>query len=1066
MKRLEIEKQQVLYLIESDPDYRKYFFVRVKSLDWFDALKEAGYFDPATIEYDENGDAYFWDVLDYLERVSEQADKVADKAEELLKIINMLVDYSKFKRKISNYHIWWYCVKVLNNIPNDIIVEHLVPKNDTQHFEFKYWLEEWVCKDSNNDLTISDISEKLLKKFLSDERTVSLAVDIIDVITDIKRSDKNDYLTKRPGPMLKGRTFWILKSLKNQAGLIGRVCGKDTILLLANKLQIALECKRESSYAVFEIDKDVYRLEVIRKRKSALDCDEIIEYVPNLYKVRLDKYAESQLEKNDEKIDCSYLYRIDPLDVAKKEEEIEFDSHSGFISEVKNYLPSSVEWRKDAKYEKRLNNIYNGLFEDYSQVWFKSIEEGGSDHASGAAEVLTIVVRDILLSKYENDHSAGKHIVDMFLSDLYVFPIFNKLALYCIGKYWDRDNMEKFKGFIASHGRALDDSDWEVEVFDILKNHNNDFDDALIELIKKQIQNVPEYYQQHEDYRMIAQWQFNRLSPLKDNKHFKLLYDETAKKAKSTKEYAPERSAIQGGFVSHSSPLSSSEIIKKPNSELVEYLCEYKGADFWHGAFEGEPDREGLANAVQAAVKEKPDKFTADMNLFYDVPYYYAHYLMWGLREAWNDNKDLDWKVIFDFSLKYLKRPKLIEEAMADQGSDSGKGKYVWFIEDVVKLIHDGARNDERAFDPQFFPLVEDIFEIIIPLLKVDQHPQIDRDVMSDALNTTLGKVVESFISFSLRIARVEKRKPEGWGEKYDRFFEKGIEAYVWFGRYLRNTNYLDEAFTLKKIRELSSPDELGVNWQAFMGGYLKGSYVYDEFYESMRENYVKAINNQIPEDYADKRLVQHIAIWYIRGKEDLGGRDSLFRMMLEDVSTPEKKSRWLEVVSFFWSLSKKTLKEENEDEDPSQETKDKILDFWTWTAEQASFVEMKLGDQYGSFLGRLSELTILISDFNSEAEKLLSLSVPHIERHHEATFLIEYLTKYKRKDELERIGRIYLNMLDKYTPTFKKEHIQLIITSMYNTKDSKLKESADNICNIYGRRGVHFLKDIYFKFN
>lgn len=1046
------------------PVYYKYFFRKETNTKWFSALSKKGFFNPDHVEHDLKGNTLFWDVLDYIERVSEQLNNHPEMAVELMKIIDSLAGHSRNKRKINNYHIWWYCVKILNNIPNDLIVKHLVENKESPHFEFKDWLSEWISKDSSSDLIISDVSEKLLKKFLDDKRTIYLAEDIIDVITDIKRSEKKDYFTKKSEALLRWQPYWILKSLQQQAEKIGEVCGKEIIFLLADKLKLALECKQESSYAIFEVGKNIYHLEVSRKRAVSSEKEDLIEYCPDKYLCKLDKYSDEQVQENTEKSDYWYLHHNDPKETAKAEEEIKGESQTEFITELEKYLPSSIDWRKDPKYEQKLQNIYNGLFEDYSQIWFKSVEEGGTDHASRAEEVLTIVLRDVLLAKWKNDPTSGKQIIDAFLTERYPFPMFKKLALYCINKFWDTDNMNRFKQFVGSRERALDDSDWEVEVFDILKNHNGDFDKELTELIKKQIQNVPEYYQ--KEYWMAAQWQFNRLSPLKDNKEFKPLYDEAAKKAKSTKEYVPERTAIKGGFVSHSSPLTSSEILEKPNSELVEYLCKYKGADFWHGTFEGEPDREGLANTLQVVVKENPKKFTDDINLFYDVSYYYVHYLMWGLRDAWNANKKLDWEKVFAFCQKFLKRPKLIEEAMADQGSDSGKGKYIWFIEDVVGLIQSGSSKDERAFDSKYFSQVWDLFESVVPLLKADPNPQTDRDALTYALNTTLGKVVEAFIVFSLRVARSKKAKPADWGKKYERFFEKGIEAYVWFGRYLPNVNYLDETFTIEKVKELSAPGELGVNWQAFMEGYLKGSYVYDIFYDSMRPNYIKAIKNQISEDYTDKRLVQHIAIWYIREREDLGDKNSLFRMVLEDVSTSEKKSRWLEVVSFFWSLSKRTLKEDNKDEDSSKKTVDRILAFWKWTADEVSFMKEKLGDEYNPFLGRLAELTILLPELDEEAEKLLSLSAPHVERHHGATFFIEYLTKFEKKEELERIGRIYLSMLKNTTPTFRQEDIQTIVKRMYETRDSKTKEYADEICNTYGRRGTHFLKDLFFEFN
>ena len=72
-----------------------------------------------------------------------------------------------------------------------------------------------------------------------------------------------------------------------------------------------------------------------------------------------------------------------------------------------------------------------------------------------------------------------------------------------------------------------------------------------------------------------------------------------------------------------------------------------------------------------------------------------------------------------------------------------------------------------------------------MPLLKGEREPDTQRDAVTYALNTTLGRVIESFIIYSLRVARVKKKdseeQEEDWGKnKYDRFFNKGIDASIW----------------------------------------------------------------------------------------------------------------------------------------------------------------------------------------------------------------------------------------------------------------------------------------------
>ena len=115
----------LLQRIKEDRFYKDWFFKQAQDLKWFFPLKDQGYFNPETITYNSDGNALFWIILDYLERVSEQVAKSPEFGKELLDIIEKIIQFSRNKKRINNYHIWWFCIKILNNIPNPIIKEHL-----------------------------------------------------------------------------------------------------------------------------------------------------------------------------------------------------------------------------------------------------------------------------------------------------------------------------------------------------------------------------------------------------------------------------------------------------------------------------------------------------------------------------------------------------------------------------------------------------------------------------------------------------------------------------------------------------------------------------------------------------------------------------------------------------------------------------------------------------------------------------------------------------------------------------------------------------------------------------
>jgi hypothetical protein len=254
------KEKKVITLIEQNPSQSNYYFHRVKDLKWFYPLKEKGFFLPEKIPQTSNGDFLFWNVLDYLERVSEQVVQSAQYGKELIAIIESLVQFSLTKKRVNNYHIWWYCVKILNNLPPAVIRESLAVD------KFKVWLSVWTDHSLGSGLTISDIGEKLLPKCLGDDfgPVYIYAENIVFAITTIRAGGKSSAFTKRDDALMEWQVYWILDAFKKYGHLIGQKCSVRIVFELAQRLSRALEYKQKNHYADLEIGDVVYRLKVER----------------------------------------------------------------------------------------------------------------------------------------------------------------------------------------------------------------------------------------------------------------------------------------------------------------------------------------------------------------------------------------------------------------------------------------------------------------------------------------------------------------------------------------------------------------------------------------------------------------------------------------------------------------------------------------------------------------------------------------------------------------------------------------------------------------------------------
>ena len=82
--------RKIIYLLNllNQKPYSDYFFKKLNNFEWFQPLKDNGYFYPEQIRYDKQDNAIFWNVLDYLERMSGQVINNIRYGKEIIEIIS------------------------------------------------------------------------------------------------------------------------------------------------------------------------------------------------------------------------------------------------------------------------------------------------------------------------------------------------------------------------------------------------------------------------------------------------------------------------------------------------------------------------------------------------------------------------------------------------------------------------------------------------------------------------------------------------------------------------------------------------------------------------------------------------------------------------------------------------------------------------------------------------------------------------------------------------------------------------------------------------------------------
>jgi hypothetical protein len=933
---------KLLALIRGDISYENYFLKEVKDVKWFLPIKREGYFNPnknpCPAPAGQEGSFIIpeWNVLPYLERVSEQTTKPGNEKyiHELLTIIKEVSNYKDSRgQHTDNYRTWWYFVKILLNIPSKEIAPEIIEL-------IPIWL------DSKFDATVpgSEIATRLLPKFMTDNpEDIIKAEKIIEAITAIKTyplsEEKAKIFGKREEKKLVVDPYWLKEVFDEKSEIIGMKCSKRLIEDLGRKIRSLL---------------------------------------------------------------------TQPED-----------------------------------------GVYKSFYEEWEHL------------TDDPLEMLTLILKRVLLAKARTDVNIAKVILGDFLKDKYLF--FLKMAIYIIGQDIDHygelfwETMKSETGELIM-GNALYFGD---ELKYLLKNLEQ-LSEEQRDILKNKIeQGIKRYVPKAATKRDLASFKQQIYQALSHDSYFKDLYEEMKKVTNRDAELHPAIGKTRMRWGSGPPPLTKEQILRMPNTELAEFFSKFKSKDSWEGPTVG-----GLSDALKEAVKTDPNKFVDDLHAFENIGFIYIYKILDGLKDILKEKKIINWGKIFEFITPYITKPQFWrDEYIVEEGRWLGGANHDWVIGVTAELLQEGTRDDSWAFPQEYF---EKAGDIIFTLLKEYKKEKEDiTDYVTYTLNTTCGKLVTALVYLALRSARVDSKKgiekepkwDDKYRNKYDEMLEKEvIEAYTNLGRYLPNLSYLDSNWVRDKIKILVSKRGKEL-WEAFIGGYLSVGTVYDELYDMMKPHYEYGISYEFKEKRNKEHLIQHVCIGYLRDHERLDNSDSLFRKIVDAWKPGQIK----EIIGFFW-MQRHYLEQSS---NGNQRTKEKIISFWRKVYERyGDRDEKSLSQEDKKILSSVSRLAMFLPQITAESNEWLMLSATYVHEDFNSAFLIEYLDELKdkgdRKETARYIAQIYLRMLEKITPDFDKKHICSIIEFLYN---SDAQENASKICNIYGSRGQEFLRDIYEKY-
>ena len=687
--------------------------------------------------------------------------------------------------------------------------------------------------------------------------------------------------------------------------------------------------------------------------------------------------------------------------------------------------------------------------EDKSQfnfVWIPTIEDHSQTTFPDRYECqLVHFVRDML-------ESSDPHRIKARLNELVEeeHPIFRRIALYIINRHYEHLNGL----FWDWKDNPLDEVSLTHELYELLKNNCSSFSRGQIRRVlgwieskdyhvSREIKGNEERAKNREAFRK-KEW-ISSLLTTKDPGVMSL-YEKYNRI--NPEEVEHPGFLVWGDIqVGTTSPIEGSKLLGKSNKEVAEYLIGFKEENGWK-----KPTQEGLSGIFRNCVSEDPQKFAINIEPFLNVHTIYQHALLWGFSEAWRAKKDFAWRAVLDFMQRIIEADDFWTR---DYGKNCSNYRN-WIISQIADLIEQGTQNDSHAFERKLLAQAERILLVLAEKTKSDLSEM--TDLVTSVLNSSKGKIFSAMVEYSLRSARMAKStKNERWIEpikddfdkRLDRDIEPSLEYSVTLGKYLASLSSLDKKWVADNINRLF-PKNDDKHWRAGFTGYLfYASGIYRDIYFLLRRkgHYAKALWSNFVDHGITERLVQHVCVGYLEGWEKLDDDKSLMFQLIKRKNV----AQLLAMVSFFW------MQRDKLDDRMKAKVKVKVKPLWGKLFEIVSRNERN--PEYQKIASDLSRWLSLVDGIDLPTLEWLKLSARYAQTHFATPSLIEYLLKHASTKPAE-VGEIYLEMLksDCY-PDYKKEDIQDLIRVLY---DQGEKEPANRICNMYGARGLDFLRAIY----
>jgi len=672
----------------------------------------------------------------------------------------------------------------------------------------------------------------------------------------------------------------------------------------------------------------------------------------------------------------------------------------------------------------------------YTYIWRNAIEDRDDERRrEDVYGVLIAAYRDSLLGfTARSPQEASSYIASLFDRQ---YETLKRVVIYVINQEYEV--LEKLLDLVLSGDYFTDG--FRHEVWHLLHDRYEKFSAALKQKVAEIIESL-EVKDQEETINEQAT-AFTRslwLSAIKDYGAKELgSYMRCIEVTKRHPEHPDFPGYVETRWVEIESPLPLESLLPLSIVDLVKRLnsCTIK-------AYRG-----GLARAFKEAVKVKALEYHENMHEFVGLDLEYVQSIIDGFRELWVEKKELPWLGVWSHLLGFCNDVISGELFLSETPTDEGSGPTAdrtEIVRSIARLIEDGTRSDENAFDASLLPLAKTILITLLGREKGDQFKE-DDDAVVVTMNSTRGKCLNALINHSLRSCRIAdkegKEHAPTWEEYegiYDMELRRGQQGEYEFATLVTscipNFLYMSAIWVYANLSTIFDQSNYQ-KWLCAMQGYAYVGAVDSKVYDHLRTygDYLKTLDDKSLRDRIGEKVVKDITLSYLNNHELLEDEKSLIAILLRR----RKFEELSHIVWFIWTLRGSK----------GMDLHGKLMGLWPKMIDLIDSGS-KEGRELASSLCRWAEV---IESIDSASEEWLTKIAPFAEVGHSSDSLLQGLSVLSEKQPLEA-QRVWLRMLDSYSYDFPERAIRKIFENLVKLGEEG-KRKALEIVDAYIQHGL-----------